>query len=312
MTYGTTALTVACVITAGMAGTAANADATPRGVTDPGADAQSSARDGLDLDAPAQPFELNFGAFQDDSTESPSPASDWRVDYNTWIWMLGVDGDIGARDLTTNVSADFGDILDASDSLFAFSGRLEIARNRWGGFIDGTYANIGVDDVSGPVGFTAIDVTVEAVVIDFGATYRIGEWTPSGEAARNARDTTLDLYAGGRYNNLDLELDPTRLAARSRDIDWFDPIVGGKLVLPINEKWHIRANGDIGGFGVESDFTWSMTAVMGYDFLLFDRNASVFFGYRAIGSDFTEGGGSEQFTWNVVYHGPILGFSLFF
>ncbi len=308
MTYITTALTVACLITTGSFLRTANADETQQADSDPGTDVRSSARDDLDLDTQAEPFELNFGALQDESSE----ANGWRVDYNTWIWMIGVEGDVGARGLTTHLDASFTDVLEASDSIFAFSGRLEIAKGRWGIFIDGMYANIGVDEVSGPLGFADIDITTEIFVIDFGATYRLGEWRPNGEAAGNSRDITLDLYAGGRYNRLELELDPARLPARSRDINWLDPIVGGKLILPINEKWHISTNSDIGGFGVESDFTWSVTAVIGYDFLLFDNPASVFFGYRAIGTDFTEGSGSDQITWDVVYHGPILGFSLLF
>jgi len=308
MTNITTALTVACLITAGSVLRTANADETQRGDLDPRADIPSSASEDLDLDTQAEPFELNFGAFQDDSTE----ANGWRVNFNTWIWLAGIDGDVGARGLTVDVSASFGDILDASDSILAFSGRLEVAKGRWGGFIDGMYMNLGVDDVTGPLGFADIDVTFEMILIDFGATYRIGEWTPNGEAARNSRDITLDLYAGGRYTSLEIELDPAHLAARSRDLDWLDPIVGGKLVLPINEKWHLATNGDIGGFGVESDFTWSVTGVIGYDFRLFDHPAAVYLGYRAIGWDFTEGSGSERFTWDLVQHGPILGFSLKF
>ncbi len=303
-----TALTVSCLITAGSVLRTANADQTQRGDLDPRADIPSSASEDLDLDTQAEPFELNFGALQDDSTE----ADGWRVNFNTWIWLAGVDGTVGARGLTVDVSASFGDILDASDSILAFSGRLEVAKGRWGGFIDGMYMNLGVDDVTGPLGFADIDVTFEMILIDFGATYRIGEWTPNGEAARNSRDITLDLYAGGRYTSLEIELDPAHLAARSRDLDWLDPIVGGKLVLPINEKWHLATNGDIGGFGVESDFTWSVTGVIGYDFRLFDHPAAVYLGYRAIGWDFTEGSGSERFTWDLVQHGPILGFSLLF
>lgn len=265
-----------------------------------------------DLKTQIKPFTLNLGAYQSDSTELPSPANDWRVDFNTWAWLMGIEGDIGARGLTTDVSANFGDVLDASDSLLAFSGRLEFGKDRWGGFIDGMYAKIGVDDVSGPLGFADIDITNELLLIDFGATYRIGEWTPSGEAARNSRDITLDLYAGGRYTKVKLELAPALLASRSGDKEWLDPIVGAKLVLPINKQWHLAANGDVGGFGVESDLTWSATVVLGSDVLLFDHPATVFFGYRAIGWDFTEGSGINRFTWDVVLHGPILGFSLLF
>ncbi len=266
----------------------------------------------IDIDAQVEPFKLNLGAFQSDSTESPSPASDWRVNFITWAWLLGIEGDIGVRGLTTDVSANFGDVFDASDSLLAFSGRLEFGKDRWGGFIDGIYAKIGVDDVSGPLGFADIDITNELLLIDFGATYRIGEWTPNGEAARNSRDITLDLYAGGRYTKVKLELDPALLASRSGDKEWLDPIIGAKLVLPINKQWHVATNGDVGGFGVESDLTWSVTVVLGSDVLLFDHPATVYFGYRAIGWDFTEGSGINRFTWDVVLHGPILGFSLLF
>ena len=312
MTYITTALTVACLVTAGSVPRTANADETQPGGSDPGEDVRSSAGDCLELDTQVRPFKLNFGALQDDSTESPLPANDWRVNFNTWIWLIGIDGDIGARGLTVDVSADFGDILDASDSIFAFSGRLEIGKGRWGGFIDGLYANIGVDDVSGPAGFVDVDVTYEISLVDVGLMYRIGEWTPEGEAARNSRDATVDLYGGARFTRLDLELDPAFLRSRSRKMDWIDPIFGAKLVLPLGEKWHLRANGDIGGFGVESDFTWSTTVVFGYDFSLFGHPAAVFLGYRAIGQDFSEGSSGNRFTWDVIQHGPILGFSLLF
>ena len=312
MTYRTAVLTVAYLVTAGSAVPTANAAETLRGDSNPEGDVTSSTLDGLDLEVYVQPSESDLGTLQDDSSESQIPADDLRVNFNTWAWMLGAEGKVGARGVTTDVSADFGDILDASDSIFALSGRLEIGKDPWGVFIDGMFAKLGIDDVPGPPSFGSTDITYEMTLIDFGATYRIGEWTPSGDAQNNSRDITLDLYAGGRFTKLDLEVDPTLAATQSRDKDWLDPIVGAKLVLPIAKKWHIAANGDIGGFGVESDFTWSATSVLGADFSLFDHPATVFFGYRAIGWDFTEGSGSNRFTWDVVMHGPILGFSLLF
>ncbi len=279
------------------------------GIPNPGVDSSAA-----DLTAPTERplFELNLGALPDESGTTAGGDDDWHFDFKTWIWLLGVDGDLGARGLTMDVSADFGDILDASDSLFAFSGRLEIGKGKWGGFIDGMYAKIGVDDVGGPSGSTSIDINYEETLIDFGLTYRIGEWDPAGEAAKNVLNTTLDLYAGARYTNIRLKLNPEHSPAQAQSQHWFDPIFGAKLILPLAERWHIRVNGDIGGFGVESDFAWSATAVFGYDFTLFDHPASIFFGYRAIGQDYTDGNGSDRFTWDIVQHGPLLGFSLLF
>ena len=40
--------------------------------------------------------------------------------------------------------------------------------------------------------------------------------------------------------------------------------------------------------------------------------ATVYGGYRAIGWDFSEGSPGSEFRWEVIEHGPILGFSLRF
>ncbi len=259
-------------------------------------------------------------AVSQDAHQPPAPeagtldggSNPWRVNFNTWVWLLGVEGDIGVRGRTADVSADFGDILDASDSVLAFSGRLEIGYGRLGVFVDGLYSKLGADDQSGPLGIAEIDVEFEMTLIDFGLMYRIAEWEPSGGGAGNAINASLDLYAGGRYTNIDVEFDPANLPSFGQSKDWVDPIVGAKIIFPFAERWHIMANGDIGGFGVESDFTWSATAVLGYGFSIFDHPASVFFGYRAIGQDYSDGDGNEEFTWDVVNHGPMLGFSFLF
>jgi hypothetical protein len=238
----------------------------------------------------------------------------WRVELTAWIWIVGMDGEVGARGVEADVDASFGDILDASDSIFAFSGRIEAGVGAWSGFVDGVYSKLGVDDQTGPAGMASIDVDFETVLIDAGLMYRLGEWRPTGHTAGQAGDrpVTLDLYAGFRYTNLDLTLDPAMQAARSKSVSWFDPIVGAKLVYPFADSWRFAVNGDIGGFGTGSDFTWSATGVIGYDFNIGTTGGTAYLGYRAIGQDYSEGSGASSFTWDVVQHGPILGLSLRF
>lgn len=248
----------------------------------------------------------------DDASQLTASESPWRFDIYTWIWLMGVDGELGVRGRASDVSASFGDILDNSDSIFAFSGRLELGYGRFAGFVDGMYADIGADDQSGRRGLASVDVELEQTIVDFGLMYRIGDWEPTGNAAGNPRNLTIDLYAGARYSGLDLELRPANDSDRSGSKDWIDPIVGAKAVIPIAERWHLMINGDVGGFGVNSDFTWSATAVVGYGFHLFDRPASVMLGYRAIGWDYSDGSGDEEFTFDAIMHGAILGFSLHF
>lgn len=237
--------------------------------------------------------------------------SAWRADARLWIWVMGVEGTVGARGLESEVSADFLDILEASDSLFAFSGRLEVGYGSWGAFLDGMYANIGAEDQTGPLGRANIDVTMEQAILDFGVMYRILEREPAAAGpAANPRDLSIDLYAGGRLSAVEISVDPARRVERSSDQTWVDPIIGARAFLPIAEDWHAEINADIGGFGAASDLTWSATAVLGYDFRLFDRPASALFGYRLIGWDYGDGRGRDEFTWDVVQHGILLGLEI--
>lgn len=255
-------------------------------------------------------------ASKGDSSSSSSAigadANPWRFNMTAWIWVVGMDGTAGARGQQAKINASFGDVLEASDSIFAFSGRLEVGKGRWGGFIDGMYSKIGADNQTGPLGITQINVVTEMTLIDFALTYRLGEWKPSGEAAKSRLNTTLDAYAGARYTGLELRLDPAALPSRTQSRDWFDPIVGAKLVLPFGERWHLAVNGDVGGFGASSDVTWSATGVIGYDFSIGSCPATTYVGYRAIGQDYHHGSGANEFTWDVVQHGIILGLGLRF
>ena len=257
------------------------------------------------------------GSIEDDRSpilSAGQPAHDpWRVELRAWAWLMGVEGDVGVRGRVTEVSASFSDILDGSDSLLAFSGRIEVGYEKFGAYLDGMYADVGAEDQTGTAGRSAVDVEFEQTIIDFGLMYRVADFEPRAQGpASNVRNLTIDLYAGGRFNALEIEIDPDRLPPRNADEDWLDPIIGAKGVLPLAEHWHAELNGDIGGFGVSSDLTWSATAVIGYDFTMFGAPASVLLGYRVIGWDYSEGGGAEEFTWDVFQHGIILGLDVRF
>ncbi len=246
----------------------------------------------------------------------PDPAArghdPWRADLTLWSWMISVEGDQGVAGRVAQTSASFRDILRDSDSVLAFSGRVELAYQRWGLFVDGMYARLGADDVPTAPGFPDVDITYEMALVDFGAMYRLMDWQPGLAAVDNPHRPSLDLYAGGRYTDVGLDLDPSGRPTLHQGFDWIDPIVGAKLVLPLSRRFHIATNADIGGFGAGSDLTWSATAVLGYDFTLWDNPMSLYLGYRAIGQDYSSGSGADRVVWDVVQHGPLLGLSISF
>ncbi len=72
----------------------------------------------------------------------------------------------------------------------------------------------------------------------------------------------------------------------------------------IADKWSLSLYGDIGGFGVSSDFTWQ-----GFGLIDFQpwKNVAFIAGYRAIGTDYETGSGTDKFTFDTTVHGPIIG-----
>ena len=86
----------------------------------------------------------------------------------------------------------------------------------------------------------------------------------------------------------------------SADKDWADPIVGLRGQWNINDKWYLAGKGDIGGFGVSSDFTWNLQATVGYNF---NECVSAEIGYRYFDTDYDDGG----FTYDVAQAGLLLG-----
>lgn len=234
---------------------------------------------------------------------------DWRAAVTMWLWLAGMDGQIGARGLVADANATFIDIVQNTDSILAFSGRLEVGCEKWGGYVDGTWMKLGVDDASGPLGMASIDIVQKMGILDFGLMYRLGDWPDQGP---DQPHTTLDVYAGGRWWSMSLELNPANFPSREQDKNWIDPLIGAKLDVPIGEHWDLSIWGDVGGFGVSSDFTWSATGVIGYRFELFHIQSTAYFGYRAIGDDYTSGSGNDEFVWDIILHGPILGFTMSF
>ncbi|MCP4402668.1 MAG: hypothetical protein GY801_35850, partial [bacterium] len=66
---------------------------------------------------------------------------------------------------------------------------------------------------------------------------------------------------------------------------------------------------DVGGFGVGSDLTWSVSSFLGYQFTpLF----SLWGGYRALGVDYQTGSGTDVFKYDMTMSGPIIGLGFSF
>ena len=196
--------------------------------------------------------------------------SEWNWSVTPYAWLAGMKGDVGVKGINSPVDDSFSDVLDALE----LSGSLTLDGNngKWGVLSD--------------VFFVKLESTEHTAIGRFKG--EVEEWiisaVPYYRIVSNEK-MTLDLGAGARYINLDVEV-TTPADKHSGSEEWADPLVMARLVVPVSEKCSVGLSGDIGG-GVESDLTWRLTAVGGYSLT---ENVDLLVGYRHLDVDYSSGG----------------------
>lgn len=240
-----------------------------------------------------------------------------RLSLSLNVWATSVNGTIEVRGRPIDVDASFVDIVQDSDSVFGFNGRIEVGKHRWSGYLDGTYMNVGIEDQPTPT--DTVDIGNEIFIVELGAQYRAWEWDLDKSAEHtdaepgSGRKLALDIYGGVRYYDVSVDVDfRSGAPSRGQSKDWWDPLIGARGTIDITRHWQFALNGDVGGFGVGSDFAWAAGGIFAYRFDLWGKDAAITFGYRALSEDYSDGSGTEEFKWDVILHGPIVGFTINF
>ncbi|MEI6674208.1 MAG: hypothetical protein WCO57_03415 [Verrucomicrobiota bacterium] len=227
-------------------------------------------------------------------TTSPVPESPWSCRLALYGWAEALQGDMGVAGRTADVNLSFNDVLKHLD--MAFMGAVEVGYNRWSFMADVVYA-----DVSG-------SATRHNIYVHLDDKQFLGNFIVAYEAMKT--DTMkFDVYAGARVNSIKSTLDisdPRLLDFHgSGSKAWVDPIIGARFQHELSNNFFVRAVGDVGGFGAASQFTWQAMAGIGYSF---HEYGNLLLGYRALGTDYTNGG----FTYDLIAHGPIIGYEIRF
>ncbi len=250
-------------------------------------------------------------------------SEDWQFTVSPYLWALSLDGDATVRGVESDVDISFDKILEDLHIAAMLEG--EVRKGRWGLFANVLYAEL-EDEARGKLRNTPIkidiDVDIDVAIASFGGFYRFGPWALGSGAADTEPRLILDLYAGARYTDLDVDLDlDVDFEAIGRDRDrkaegdenWLDPIVGLRTFWDLSPRWTVIAFGDIGGFGVGSDFQWQATGLVGYNFKVADTyDSTIYAGYRGLYQDYEDGSGDDKFEWDVTWHGPSLGWAITF
>jgi hypothetical protein len=236
--------------------------------------------------------------------EKPDKDREWEFQVAPYFWFVSMDGNVTAKGQKSDVDTDFTDIWDELNiaGMVTFDAR----KDNWGFLGDVIYADLGK---SKTVGSIDIDPTVKLAWVSAGAFYRLGTWKLSDAAGKDVPAVTVDGLFGARYTHIDVNLDIKGFPNRSSDKHWLDPLVGARAFFDLSEHWMFSLHGNVGGFGVGSNFTWEALGAIGYRFRLFSKenNARAVGGYRAVHQNYTNGSGNDKFEWDVTLHGPILG-----
>lgn len=212
--------------------------------------------------------------------------NEWSFDLTLYGVAAAMDGDVTVRGVSADLDVGFDDVLENLE--FGAMGRVRVGYDRWAISTDVIYMALGgsKDGVSADIDQWLVQPQLE---------YRVCR--------------SFDAYAGTRYNNLNGEIrgpfgrNPTGTQA------WWDPVIGARFSLPIVTKLSFDVRGDVGGFGVNSDLTWQAESVLNWRFT---KWGSLQAGYRFLSTDYDTGSGLNRFRYDVLVHGPQLGFTLHF
>jgi len=223
---------------------------------------------------------------------------DWTYSIEPYLFGSSIKGSASmGRVEGAVVDVNFSDILEN----LKMAGMLHFEaqhRSGWGIVFDYGFVDLAADT---SVGFGGtIDARVQQGVLEALASHQIG----SGTGA-------LELIAGIRWwdNKVNATFDPLiwngSVSATIND-DWVDPVVGLRWTNALSDRWQLRLRGDVGGFGVGSEFSWNASATALYQ--MNDR-FDLEFGYKAIDVDYDNGKASNDgyFAYDTTTHGPLLG-----
>jgi opacity protein-like surface antigen len=246
------------------------------------------------------------GTVQAQATAPAQPG--WSLDFTPYLWGAAMEGSVGAGALPTiNIDMSFSDILDHLDA--GLMGAFEARKGRWGILLDAIYMKIEDSATATRTGAGPIGATASA-----GALLEVRQTTYAAAVAYRLTEgrAPLDVVGGVRYLRIEAEarIDGSFFAQsgsvqRSAEKSWADPYVGLRLQQPFAERWTLAAYGDIGGFGVNSDFTWQALLGVEYEF---SKTIAAKAGYRYIDVDYDKDG----FAFDMAYSGLYFGLGIRF
>ena len=191
-------------------------------------------------------------------TETPSQ---WDFSLRPYLFLSGLAGSVTAGPVTLPINSGFGDLVDhlRIGGFLAFTAEKE----KWGFYADFQYISL----VGKSTGRIDAALELENLIAEADVSFRPGN-TP-----------TLKFMAGVRLYTVEQTLSFREEELPQVGTTVIDPILGAHGVWELNDRWDFELRGDIGGFGVSSEFTYQLLALFHWDI---SNSINVPFGYRIL------------------------------
>lgn len=209
----------------------------------------------------------------------PPEPSRFSFGMTPYIWWVGAEGhaDIGGGN--NPVHASFGGLYDSMDPAWGIKFEMGPEPGPYKILFDSNYESISQDTRVG----------------EFHAYHSMFE----GDFAwRLSQQGYLDALIGIRWTELDaVATNDLFNTATASSHGWADPIIGIRGTMPLFDKLYLDWRGDVGGFGVGSDFTGQLDASLRFQF---SRVFSGVVGWRYVKVDYS----SSSLDYDVAMSGP--------
>jgi len=260
---------------------------------------------------------LEAAKYAEKQNGAASSAKDWEVFISIYLWLSGLNGDIGIGNSSTDLDVSFGDIWDNFD--VGAQLHIEFWWKRWLVFIDPSYVKLSTTNrQTNDSGSIKANSEVKQFIFEFAGGYRVAE-IPLSSSPKDSNGNTwpqlnVDVYGGGRIFSLDSTIRLTQDTPEgpvretfNRDKSWFDFIVGTRLLFNLTENLLFTTKTDIGGFGLgfSSDISWNFVTNIGYELPWW--GVTPYLGYRVLYIDYEDGSGDNRFVYDVWQTGPQIG-----
>jgi hypothetical protein len=231
---------------------------------------------------------LADGAAFAQTTPTAPGKEGWQHTAAIYLLAAGMSGKSAIGSLDADVDVSFSEILSNLEvgGMAAYRG----TNGKWSVMVNSMVIGLGGTKDLRLGGSAEVDFDQTMLEVDSGRRIAKG----------------LELYFGLRGTDIDMNIELRPVIGPTLNADdrhsWVDPLVGIRYEVPMGSKWTFVGRGDVGGFGVGSDFAWQ--AMTHFDWRL-SKGFGVAFGYTALKMDYKDGEGSDFFKYDILGSGPF-------